>query len=167
MNKPLKKDEIHLSEELLSKAFQLYASEHSSPLKERMQAYLMWSSEEFEEDTYAFPVRESAESSVTSELAQFDPELEFEQGLQVIVRRFIVYVTKRPKLFEALPPPPIVRYARSQQVVVDTREDRLSNCEQDGHIGRASHGSSDDSWFRWLLWRQPPSPGSRIRAPSM
>ena len=112
MNKPLKKDEIHLSEELLSKAFQLYASEaFESITKERMQAYLMWSSEEFEEkipcmrSLYRQGIRGIQRDLL--ELAQFDPELEFEQGLQVIVRRFIVYVTKRPKLFEALLPPPI------------------------------------------------------------
>ena len=107
MNEPKNTTDKEQRQRYLTRAVELFgARSYESVTPEEIASTLRISDEEFHEmfsskfDLYVEGVR-MVQSEVLAVMT-FDENMTFEQGLKIVVRNFIIYVSQKPTLFQAL-----------------------------------------------------------------
>ena len=107
MNEPKNTTDKEQRQRYLTRAVELFgARSYESVTTEEITSTLRISDEEFHEmfssrfDLYVEGVR-MVQSEVLAVMT-FDEKMTFEQGLKIVVRNFIIYVSQKPPLFQAL-----------------------------------------------------------------
>ena len=107
MNEPKNTTDKEQRQRYLTRAVELFgARSYESVTTEEITSTLRISDEEFHEmfssrfDLYVEGVR-MVQSEVLAVMT-FDEKMTFEQGLKIVVRNFIIYVSQKPTLFQAL-----------------------------------------------------------------